>query len=110
MQAVIVVSSRLMTLNRARILDLAAQSRVLLVSGWGPWAAEGGLLSYGPDLEAVIRNSANYVDRILKGGKPADIPVEQPTKFQSVINLKIAKTLGLAIPPSLLARADAVIE
>jgi putative ABC transport system substrate-binding protein len=110
MEAVIVVSSRLMTLNRARILDLAAQSRVLLVSGWGPWAAEGGLLSYGPDLEAVIRNSANYVDRILKGARPADIPVEQPTKFQLVINLKTAKTLGLTIPPSLLARADQIIE
>jgi putative tryptophan/tyrosine transport system substrate-binding protein len=74
MEAVIVVSSRLMTLNRARILDLAAQNRLLLVSGWGPWAAEGGLLSYGPDLDAVIRSSASYIDRILKGGRPADIP------------------------------------
>ena len=67
MEAVIVVSSRLMTLNRARILDLAAQNRVLLVSGHGPWAAGGGLLSYGPDLDAIIRRSATYVDRILKG-------------------------------------------
>ena len=110
MEALIVVSSRLMTLNRARILDLAAQNRLLLVSGWGPWAAEGGLLSYGPDLDAVIRSSATYVDRILKGTNPADLPVQQPTKFQLVINLRTAKALGLTIPLSLLQRADQVIE
>ena len=109
-EAVVVVSSRLMTLNRARILDLAAQNRLLLVSGYGPWAAGGGLLSYGPDLDAVIRNSATYVDRILKGAKPADLPVEQPTKFELVINLKTAKAAGLTIPQSLLLRADQVIE
>jgi putative tryptophan/tyrosine transport system substrate-binding protein len=109
MEAVIVVSSRLMTLNRPRILEFSAQNRLLLVSGWGPWAAEGGLLSYGPDLDAVIRSSATYVDRILKGTRPADIPVEQPTKFELAINMKTARALGLTIPPSLLARADKVI-
>lgn len=109
-QAVIVASSRLMSLNRNRILELAAQNRMLLASGWGPWATEGGLLSYGPDLEAVIRRSASYVDRILKGTRPGDIPVEQPTKFSLVINTKTAKTFGLTIPPSLLQRADQVIE
>jgi putative tryptophan/tyrosine transport system substrate-binding protein len=109
MEAVVVVSSRLMTLNRARILDVAAQNRLLLVSGWGPWAAQGGLLSYGPDLDAVIRRSAAYVDRILKGAKPADLPIEQPTKFELVINLKTARAFGLTIPPSLLARADQII-
>jgi putative ABC transport system substrate-binding protein len=109
-EAVIVVSSRLMTLNRARILDLAAQNRLLLVSGWGPWAAEGGLLSYGPDLDAVIRRSATYVDRILKGAKPSDLPVEQPTRFELVVNLKTAMAFGLTIPPSVLARADEVIQ
>jgi putative tryptophan/tyrosine transport system substrate-binding protein len=110
MQAVVVVSSRLMSVNRVRILELAAQNRLLLVSGWGPWAAEGGLLSYGPDLEVVIRNSAVYVDRILKGARAANIPVEQPTKFELVINLKVARAAGLTLPPSLLARADQVIE
>ena len=109
-EAVIVASSRLMTLNRARILELAAQNRMLIVSGWGPWAAGGGLLSYGPDLDAVIRNSAIYVDKILKGARPADLPVEQPTKYQLVLNLKTAKALGLTIPPSVLARADEVIQ
>jgi ABC-type uncharacterized transport system substrate-binding protein len=110
MEAVTVVSSRLMTLSRPRILDLAAQNRLLLVSGWGPWAAGGGLLSYGPDLEAVIRSSATYVERILKGARPSDLPVQQPTKFELVINLKTAKAAGLKIPPSLLERADQVIE
>ena len=110
MQAVVVVSSRLMSLNRARILDLAAQNRLLLVSGWGPWAAEGGLLSYGPDLDIVIRSSAIYIDRILKGARPADIPVEQPTKFELVINLKTARALGLTIPQSVLGRADQTID
>jgi putative tryptophan/tyrosine transport system substrate-binding protein len=110
MEAVTVVSSRLMTLSRTRILDLAAQNRLLLVSGWGPWAAGGGLLSYGPDLEAVIRSSATYVERILKGARPSDLPVQQPTKFELVINLKTAKAVGLKIPPSLLERADQVIE
>ena len=103
-------SSRLMTLNRARILELAAQNRLLLVSGWGPWAAGGGLLSYGPDLDAVIRNSATYVDRILKGARPADLPVEQPTRFELVVNLKTAKALGVTIPQSVLLRADDVIR
>lgn len=110
MDAVIVVSSRLLTLNRARILDLTTKKAIPLASGWGPWAAEGGLLSYGPDLDVVVARSASYVDRILKGARPGDLPVEQPTKFTLVINKKTAKTLGLTIPPSLLERADRVIE
>ncbi len=109
-EAVVVISSRLMTLNRARILSLAAQNKMLVVSGWGPWAAEGGLLSYGPDLEAVILRSATYVDRILKGASPGDLPVERPTKFQLVLNLKTARAFALSIPSSLLQRADHLIE
>ena len=109
-EAIVVVSSRLMSLNRQVVMELATRNRVPLVTGWGGWPRVGALFSYGPDLDAIVRRAATYVDRILKGAKPADLPVEQPTKFELVINLKTAKALGLTIPPSLLARADQVIE
>jgi ABC-type uncharacterized transport system substrate-binding protein len=109
-EAVIVVSSRLMTLNRARILELAARSKLPLVCGWGPWAQGGALISYGPDLNLSARRAATYVDRILKGAKPADLPVEQPTTFELRVNVKTAKAFNLTIPPQLLGRADQVID
>jgi len=110
LEAVIAVSSRLMTLNRQRIIDSSAQRRLLLASGWGPWAKEGALFSYGPDIDVIVRRAATYVDKILKGAKPADLPIEQPTKFDLVVNLKTAKAFGLTIPQTLLLRADQVIE
>ena len=109
-EAIIAVSSRLMTLNRQRIIEFATRNRLPLVSGWGPWAQEGALLSYGPDLDASVFRAASYVDRILKGANPANLPSEQPTKFDLVINLKTARTLGLTIPPSVRVQATQVIE
>jgi ABC-type uncharacterized transport system substrate-binding protein len=109
-EALMVVSSRLMNLNRPRILQLASKQRILLVTGWAPWARAGGFLSYGPDLDTLVRRAATHVDKILKGAKPADLPVEQPTKFELVINMKTAKALGLTIPQSVLGRADQIIE
>jgi putative ABC transport system substrate-binding protein len=109
-EAVIVVSSRLMTFGRQRIIDLAARHRLPVVSGWGPWAEAGALLSYGPDLDASVRRAATYVDRILKGARPGNLAVEQPTKFELVINVRTAAAFGLTIPSSLRAQASRVIE
>jgi ABC-type uncharacterized transport system substrate-binding protein len=109
-EALMVVSSRFMNLSRSRILEFVSKQRMPLVTGWGPWVHMGGFLSYGPDLDALVKRAAAHVDKILTGTKPSDLPVEQPTKFELVINLKTAKALGLTIPQSLLVRADQVIE
>jgi putative ABC transport system substrate-binding protein len=98
------------TLPRARIVDLVQKHRLPAVSGNRAFSEAGGLMSYAGSLADRYRNAAPYVDKILKGAKPADLPVQQPTKFELVINLKTAKALGLTIPPSLLTRADEVIE
>ena len=109
-EAIVVVSSRLMTQSLSQITDFAAKHRILLVSAWGPWVQHGALLSYGPDLNAIVRVAAMQVDKILKGAKPGDLPIEQPTKFQLVINTKTAKAFGLTVPPSLLLRADQILD
>jgi putative ABC transport system substrate-binding protein len=97
-------------LHRVRIIQLAAKTRLAGMSGQRRYVDIGGLASYGPSAPESFRGGAAYVDKILKGAKPADLPVEQVTKFELVINLKTAKALGLTIPPSLLQRADQVIE
>jgi putative ABC transport system substrate-binding protein len=99
-----------MTSNRQRIIDFTNEHRLVLASGWGPWAKEGALFSYGPDLDTITRRAAHYVDRIFRGAKPADLPIEQPTKFDLTINLRTARALGLTVPPGVLARADEIIQ
>jgi putative ABC transport system substrate-binding protein len=96
--------------NRAGIAELAAQHRLPAMYGWREFAEAGGLMVYGPNIANTLYRAASFVDRIIKGAKPAEMPIEQPTTFEFVINLKTAKTLGLEIPPHLLVRADAVIE
>ena len=96
--------------NRERIANLAAQHQLIAMYSAREFVLAGGLMSYSAPLTAPFRGAATYVDKILKGAKPADLPVEQPTKFKLVINLKAAKALGLTIPPSLLQRADEVLQ
>ena len=99
-----------MSTNRGLIISLAARYRLPAIYAYRYYVVDGGLLSYGHETNEMFRRAAIYVDRIFKGAKPADLPVQNPTKFQLVINLKTAKALGLAAPPSLLATADEVIE
>ena len=108
--ALITVEDPLTFTNRKRIADFAIGQQLPSLSGLSEFAAAGGLMSYVANQADLFRRAAGYVDKILKGAKPADLPVQQPTKFESVINLKTAKALGITIPPSLLARADEVIE
>src|SRR5689334_18868423 len=104
------VSSRQTVLNIKRIVQFAMTNRIPLAGGWGAWAKEGGLFSYGPDALAMAGRAANYIDKIFKGASPSDLPVEQPAKFELIINLTTAKALGLTIPYSVLSRADELIE
>jgi putative ABC transport system substrate-binding protein len=108
--ALYVVSSRQTVREVPKFVTFAAANRIPLAGGWGAWARAGGLLSYGPNLDEMMRQMANYADRILKGEKPAALPVQQPTRFELIINAGTARALGLALPAALLARADEVIE
>ncbi len=109
-QALMMVQSAVYAAHRAKIAELAVKNHLPTISGETGYAQAGGFMNYGPNVAESWRRAASYVDKILKGAKPADLPVEQPTKFELVINLKTAKALGLTIPQSVLLRADQVIE
>ena len=108
--ALYVCSDVLVNVNRVRINTLALGARLPTMYSIREYVEAGGLMSYGPDLVDLFRRAAGYVDKILRGAKPADLPIEQPTKFELVVNLTTAKTIGLTILPAFLARADEVIE
>ena len=110
MRALLVLNDPVFTAQRKQIADLSAKHRFPTVSGTREYTEVGGLMAYGPSFPDMYRRAAYYVDRILKGTKPADLPVEQPMKFELIINLKTAKQIGLTIPPNVLARADKVIR
>jgi putative ABC transport system substrate-binding protein len=109
-EALMVLSSPVFRGYSAQTAQLVTRTRLPVVSAWREFPEAGGLLSYGTNVSAMFHRAAVFVDKILKGAKPGDLPIEQPTKFELVINLKTAKALGLTIPPSLLQRADQVIE
>ena len=110
LKSVVILSSPITSVGSERLAEFMRISRIPAISPFRAFADRGGLMSYGPDLPGFARLATTYVDKILKGAKPADLPIQQPTKFELVINLKIAKSLGLTIPQSLLLRADDVIQ
>ena len=109
-EALYVVADPLVNSNRVRINTLAQGARMPTMYGFREYVEAGGLVSYGPNIPDLFRRTADYVDKIMRGAKPADLPVEQPIKFDLTINLTTARALGLEVPPTLLARADEVIE
>jgi putative tryptophan/tyrosine transport system substrate-binding protein len=110
MSGVVVPFDFLFVAQKQRIIALAAERRLPTIYGSRSFALEGGLISYGPDLRENLRRGATYIDSILKGARPSDLPVYQPSRLELVLNLKAAKALGLTIPPAILLRADEVIE
>jgi putative tryptophan/tyrosine transport system substrate-binding protein len=108
--ALLVISTPMLFSARTRVAELAGKHRIPAVYHWNEYVEAGGLMSYGTDLAEGFRRAATYVDRILKGANPAELPVEQPTKFELVINLNAAKQIGLTISPNVLAKADRVIR
>ena len=108
--ALVVLGHPMLAAERARIAELAVRSRLPVMASQREYADAGLLLAYGANLRDTYRRAAGYVDRILKGARPGDLPVEEPTKFELVVNLKTAKALGRRLPPAILARADDVIQ
>jgi putative ABC transport system substrate-binding protein len=109
-EAVLVLQSGVLNSQRKQIVELAVKNRLPAMYYATEWVEDGGLMSYSANVTDLFRRAATYVDKILKGAKPADLPVEQPAKFEFIMNLKAAKQIGLTIPPNVLVRADRVIK
>ena len=109
-EGIVAVPDNLIMLERARLAEFAKSKRIPVISGWSEFAQSGGLMTYGPNSIKFFRHLAVYVNKIIAGAKPVDIPIEQPTTFELVVNLRTARSIGLTIPPTLLARADEVID
>jgi putative tryptophan/tyrosine transport system substrate-binding protein len=109
-EGLIIVSTRLLLQQRQKIVDFGAKNRIIMAGNWGDWAKDGLLLTYGPNPADAMRRIAFYIDKIIKGVRPADLPMERPTRFELIINQKTATTLGIKFPSTILARADGVIE
>ena len=109
-EGMIIVSTRLLLTQRQKIAAFAANSKMPMIGSWGAWTKDGLLLAYGPNTDEAMRRVAFYVDKILKGARPGSLPIERPTRFELVVNMKTAKAFGLTISPALLARTDKVIE
>jgi putative ABC transport system substrate-binding protein len=109
-QGIVAVPDNLIMLQRTRLTEFAKDKKIPVISGWSEFAQSGGLMTYGPNSNKMFRRLAGYVDKIIHGAKPSEIPIEQPTTFELVINRKTVKSIGLTIPPSILSRADEVIE
>ena len=109
-EGIVAVPDNLIMLERTRLVEFARNRKIPVISGWGEFAESGGLLTYGPNSRKFFQRLAGYVQKILAGARPVEIPIEQPTTFELVINLRTAKSIGLTIPPTVLGRADEVIE
>ena len=109
-EGLVIVSSRLMSRQRQQIAEFAEKNRLIVAGGWGEWTKDGALLTYGPNTTELMQRVAIYVAKILKGARPSDLPIERPTHFDLIINLKTARSFGLTVPPTLLSRADQVIS
>jgi putative ABC transport system substrate-binding protein len=109
-QAILLIDAPVIYVNRRELLTLATKAQIPVVSGSSDFVSDGALISYGASYSDLFRRAAGYVDKILKGAKPGDLPIEQPTKFELIVNLKTARALGINVPESILLRADEVIR
>ena len=109
-EGLIIVSSRLLLQKRQQIVEFGAKNKIIMAGNWSDWARDGLLLTYGPNPAEMVRGIAVYVDKVLKGARPADLPMERPTRFELVVNLRAARALGIVLPNSILSRADGLIE